>query len=134
MIDLAKLAKRDKWTCHLCEQRVDRLFDATRDHLIPKSFGGTNNDDNIALAHKWCNREKADKHFRAEQNGRGWVVVDPNGEVISDEYANHIDAHTVAQAMNRDKLYMDPYYSTGKTSNPSDDDIVVIRRVQDHPM
>jgi 5-methylcytosine-specific restriction endonuclease McrA len=61
---LKKLAERDKWTCHLCGAPVPRdgLGDQdvrpTRDHLIPRSLGGTNAMGNLKLAHAHCNRRR----------------------------------------------------------------------------
>lgn len=131
MIGLQQLAKRDKWICHICTYRVERLSDATREHLIPKFYGGSNRPENIALAHTWCNKLKGSKIFRVEQNGTGYVVVDPSGEIVSDPYDSFIDAYSVVSEMNESKLYMNESY--GK---PEEDlsEIVIIKRVQDRPM
>lgn len=132
IIPLAQLAKRDKWICHICGLRVDRLSDADREHLIPKAHGGSNRPENLALAHKWCNKLKGSKIFRVDQHGTGYVIVDPNENIVSDEYTTHAEAFTVAQDMNRDKLYMDPYYNQGNSDNVGD--IIIIRRANDGKM
>lgn len=134
MISLLDLAKRDKWICHVCTGRVLKLSHATRDHIMPKAYGGTNARENLALAHKWCNKAKGSKIFRAEQNGTGWVIVDPNNEIVSDEYPTYIDAYTVAQDMNADRLYMDTHYETARELSEGDmSDIIIIKRaVQDN--
>jgi hypothetical protein len=136
MISLPQLFKRDRQVCHICQQRVGKLSDATRDHKIPKIYGGTNDNDNIALAHKWCNRDKGARIFRAEQHGTGWVIVDPNNEIVSDEYPTYADAQLVAQDMNADYLYMDDRYNSKSTQHGMEqaEEIVIIRRVQNHPM
>lgn len=46
-------------TCWLCETLV-LLSEATRDHVIPRSWGGGNGLSNIRLAHRQCNEERAD--------------------------------------------------------------------------
>jgi len=125
--------KRDKQICHVCEKRVERLSEASRDHKTPKKYGGTNNPENLALAHKWCNKEKGHKIFRAEQHGTGWVVVSPDGDIASDEYETHVEAFEIAQAMNGDKMYMDDNYGS-KGAYEQGSDIIIIRRASDNPM
>lgn len=59
---------RDSWTCHLCAEPVDPSLPyndpwaASLDHLTPRALGGTHDDDNLRLAHRWCNavREQAE--------------------------------------------------------------------------
>jgi 5-methylcytosine-specific restriction endonuclease McrA len=46
--------KRDKRLCYLCGRYV-LPSDASRDHLVPKSVGGSDSLSNLALAHKDCN-------------------------------------------------------------------------------
>lgn len=57
---LAQLMERDDYKCHICGNKVE-LEHASRDHLIPRSRGGTNHHANIALAHKKCNKDKRNK-------------------------------------------------------------------------
>lgn len=45
--------------CALCGEYVE-IEDASRDHIIPRAFGGGNGRDNIQLAHKQCNNLKGD--------------------------------------------------------------------------
>ena len=129
MLTLKQLHKRDKGICHICGNYV-KLSDATREHKVPKAFGGTNSNTNIALAHKWCNKQKGDKIFRAEQHGTGYVVVDPNGKVSSDEFPTYFDAYAVAKEMNEDKLYMDENYETSIEMTEDKSDIIVLRSVK----
>ena len=51
---LEKLWRRYHGLCWLCGLAVP-LAEATRDHKVPKSRGGSNRIDNIALAHRACN-------------------------------------------------------------------------------
>lgn len=53
---VAQLVKQD-WRCGLCGGSVLRS-DATWDHLVPLSRGGTGLRDNLVVAHKSCNRDK----------------------------------------------------------------------------
>ena len=127
MISIRDLHKRDKGICHICRKYVN-LRDATREHLVPKAYGGTNDRTNIALAHKWCNKVKGDKIFRAEQHGTGYVVVDPNGKVSSDEYPTYVEAYAVARDMNEDRLYMDSHYENISDIERKEDDIIVVKK------
>lgn len=57
----ARLAERDGWWCWLCggaidpNARRDSSASGTVDHLVPRSRGGSNEPDNLRLAHKRCN-------------------------------------------------------------------------------
>lgn len=74
-ITLARLIKRDKNICHICNLECDKK-DYTRDenktfiagnaypsidHLIALINGGTHTWDNIKLAHRLCNSQKGGK-------------------------------------------------------------------------
>ena len=53
--------------CAICGQPVDKSlksphpFSATVDHIIPCNRGGSDDLDNLQLAHRKCNRLKSDK-------------------------------------------------------------------------
>lgn len=53
------IGDRDCWICWLCEKPVrpdaTGLFKPTRDHVIPRSLGGSNGLANLRLAHMRCN-------------------------------------------------------------------------------
>lgn len=57
MISIDNLYIRDNKICNICKKFVKR-FDASRDHIIPRSLGGSDNSSNIALTHKKCNNQK----------------------------------------------------------------------------
>lgn len=55
------LYERDAWLCQLCGDGVDPTLPpshewaATLDHIAPRSLGGSDDDENLRLAHRWCN-------------------------------------------------------------------------------
>ncbi len=51
---------RDKGRCQYCEKKVV-LSEATVDHVLPKSKGGKNTWDNVALACAKCNQKKGSR-------------------------------------------------------------------------
>jgi len=44
-------------TCVLCDKPI-KFSDDSLEHLTPLSRGGTNNYDNLGIAHKKCNYKK----------------------------------------------------------------------------
>lgn len=58
--------ERDGWICQLCLEPVSPdsppsdIWAATLDHIIPRSHGGSDEEDNLQLAHRWCNSVKGD--------------------------------------------------------------------------
>lgn len=63
-ITMLELGVRDGWRCHLCRKRVNRrLFSPhpmspTADHLIPVKDGGSDDAENLRLAHRVCNTRR----------------------------------------------------------------------------
>lgn len=63
-LNLADIAKRDAWTCGICETAVDPsltypdLASASLDHVFPLALGGAHTANNVQLAHLECNRRK----------------------------------------------------------------------------
>lgn len=47
-------------TCHIYRRRV-ALKNLNFDHVIPLAKGGLHVEENIAVAHKWCNARKSSK-------------------------------------------------------------------------
>ena len=68
--------------CGICGQPVDKSlkypdpFSPTVDHIIPCARGGSDDLDNLQLAHRKCNREKSD-NMPAEKP----VKKDPNHQL-----------------------------------------------------
>lgn len=61
-----KLVGRGKPPCHLCGEEIDysaHYLDPLAfqvDHIIPLNRGGPDDLDNLAAAHRRCNRAKSD--------------------------------------------------------------------------
>lgn len=53
------IAEEQSWRCHWCGWRLTELT-VTRDHLIPRSRGGSNRRDNIVASCAGCNGAKGD--------------------------------------------------------------------------
>lgn len=58
-----QLIRRDGMMCGLCQEPIDSIKDATLDHIMPKSRGGTDTITNLRLAHKACNQERGAGFF-----------------------------------------------------------------------
>ncbi len=44
--------------CYLCEKKIKYFSEASIDHVIPLSKGGTSKKANLKIAHKSCNGKK----------------------------------------------------------------------------
>jgi len=61
-----KLVARGRPPCHLCGEEIDYAashlepLSFTIDHIIPIAKGGADDIDNLAAAHRKCNRDKGD--------------------------------------------------------------------------
>lgn len=63
---VAVLLKRDGGKCHYCGvemtpnggERIDTTM--TREHVLPRCFGGTNEQTNLVLACNQCNNDRGD--------------------------------------------------------------------------
>jgi hypothetical protein len=51
--------------CFICEKPLDATIDSIEiDHIIPRSKGGKDDDNNFAATHATCNRNKSDSDLR----------------------------------------------------------------------
>ena len=57
--------ERDGWACQLCGDPIDRDADPmvgglapSLDHIVPRSLGGGDDDDNLRMAHRDCNARR----------------------------------------------------------------------------
>ena len=62
---MQKLVKKFRHCCYWCKKPVQIVkmppfppHAATRDHVIPKAFGGGNTQDNIVIACRRCNSRR----------------------------------------------------------------------------
>jgi 5-methylcytosine-specific restriction endonuclease McrA len=58
-----------KGTCQYCYEKIP-YSQATKDHAIPKSKGGTNDDFNLVLACRECNNRKDSIYPFYDVNGK----------------------------------------------------------------
>ena len=67
VLSVYQLAERDGCRCNICGRKVDlhlsgrAKYGPTIDHLTPISLGGTNDADNLALAHRLCNSARGNR-------------------------------------------------------------------------
>lgn len=67
VLSTRQIAERDGTTCHLCGDAVDMSLSGrvqrgpTIDHIVPVSLGGTNDSENLALAHRDCNVKRSNR-------------------------------------------------------------------------
>lgn len=47
--------------CGICKKPIPTMAEATVDHKIPLSRGGSNRMDNLQLAHEECNQQKGNR-------------------------------------------------------------------------
>ncbi len=60
-----KLHKIQSGRCFICGDPLNLDIDKWEvDHIIPRSKGGKDDDNNYALTHEWCNRNKSDSDLR----------------------------------------------------------------------
>jgi hypothetical protein len=77
-VQIARLAERDGWWCWLCGQAIDPAargpWQATVDHLVPRSRGGGNEPGNLRLAHRRCNNRRG-SHLPELDWPREWPML-----------------------------------------------------------
>jgi len=52
---------RQSTKCSLCGDHITDMKDASVDHIIPKSRGGSDALDNLQIAHRSCNEQKGNR-------------------------------------------------------------------------
>lgn len=84
---------RTQKICAICGQEVDRRYkyphplSPSIDHIIPLAKGGHPSDlSNLQLAHRWCNRWKADKLI-----GTKIDIVNEDQEINNFDLPLHFD-------------------------------------------
>lgn len=76
------LMARDGRHCYWCKIELRHPWKPTIEHLVPRSLGGSNRQENLVLACDWCNQKRGvmePREFRAwlEKN---WV--DPSSRRV----------------------------------------------------
>jgi 5-methylcytosine-specific restriction endonuclease McrA len=58
-VDRDAIIERDGMVCGICEGDIPDATGIDIDHIIPLSRGGTSDPDNLQVAHRRCNLQKA---------------------------------------------------------------------------
>lgn len=73
--------ERDNWNCGICEEPVDAsligsqsIWRPSLDHIVPHAIGGSDEPENLRLAHFWCNCVRADERAYTDDDFRGASV------------------------------------------------------------
>lgn len=87
-VDLNWLYKKYRGICWICRKFCPR-DQASRDHIKPKSLGGTYEKENMALAHKICNSKRGNgykeihfRHYDTLDNLRDITVMEEHGLIV----------------------------------------------------
>lgn len=82
------LYKKYRGICWICKKFIARN-NASRDHVKPKSLGGSNEITNIALAHKSCNSKRGNgyrevyfKHCEVLEEAKDVTIMEEHGLVV----------------------------------------------------
>jgi len=74
----SRIAERDGWWCWLCGEAIEPdaigPWQATIDHLVPRSRGGSNELSNLRLAHRRCNNRRG-SHLPELDWPRSWPLL-----------------------------------------------------------
>lgn len=67
-MNVRELARRDGTNCAICGEEIDMtlkrpasMFGPSVDHIVPRAHGGSDDPENLQLAHYWCNAVKSDR-------------------------------------------------------------------------
>lgn len=66
-MNISDLAARDGERCNICSRKIDLSLSGlakwgpTIDHILPVSLGGTNDPNNLSLAHRCCNSRRGNR-------------------------------------------------------------------------
>jgi 5-methylcytosine-specific restriction endonuclease McrA len=52
-------------TCGICAEEIERIEDASLDHIVPLIRDGEHSEENCQLAHKLCNQRKGNREGQA---------------------------------------------------------------------
>ncbi len=117
--------------CLLCDKQVGwNTPDASIDHIVPKSRGGTLHIDNVALTHKRCNNERGRRLLTDEQQARFEMRIDPMFVARSSEYRTLSPAR-LSNVPSRPELYYNR--ARGTFSRTEEEDLhAVLSAIRQH--
>jgi len=106
---MSRLIEKHKGICHYCFERTNRrtgsLLQATKDHVVPRAFGGQNNIDNYVLACARCNNERGTILFFCDCH---FCVTRIQRALASQTFIDHVFAGIISH--NRARVY---YHTQG---------------------
>lgn len=72
-----KLKKERGPLCYYCNKKV---YEPVLSHILALTKGGSNNEDNLALAHKSCNRKAVNEEQEDKNNDKDSSNVEAGAE------------------------------------------------------
>ena len=66
--NFARVMKRDEYLCRYCNDWADCV-----DHILPHSYGGTNDDGSLVASCSFCNKAATDKVFDSFEEKREYL-------------------------------------------------------------
>lgn len=87
---IEKVFNKDRGICWLCRKLVDKE-EATRDHVIPYSLGGPNNEPNLRLAHRKCNEKRANQIRISKKESLKILIECQDGQCFRCTKSIHFD-------------------------------------------
>lgn len=72
-----RLAEAQNWRCCYCGVRMNDLLndpdEATLEHIVPRALGGTDDEDNLAVACRYHNELRGDWMYPVHQQVVDWL-------------------------------------------------------------
>lgn len=80
-VTLDVLYRKFKAICWVCHKFVPR-DKASRDHVVPKSVGGSDDLSNLALAHKKCNNDRGNGYVQIHSSEYNIAELDKELHIL----------------------------------------------------
>ncbi len=103
-----KVLRRDNYTCQYCGARTGEAW-LEIDHIIPVSYGGDNNIDNLITACRHCNRKKRNNLVMISLEPAYWRYL-----ISKEKNIDVVFLMKIAQALGTTIAYL-----VGETDNPA---------------
>lgn len=74
LVQRMRIYERDGYECQICGEATDPSADPwsdwypSLDHIVPRSQGGSDDDDNLRTAHRWCNAVRGDLSYYTDDD------------------------------------------------------------------